>query len=1132
VLFFSIIFAQSNMAVAENSPAEKLVTVLPDDVLSFVATSGGDSLKPVFEKAILGRLWYDPGVQTFYQSIKKQLLLKIDQGMHDPDATRVFDTVVDFAKLAMHRPIIIGVAWKDAKKGPPFYGFAILDAGPRKTEIASALTKLEAMADEGDIIEIKVGSAKMHGPRNADDVPGYWGWFGNYLVFAINDDQGLAIHYLQKPRADVPNYLKKVPGTGDALALYIDCQKVFGVVNAVTEQEKATEHLNPAALVIKELDLANVKTITARIGFVGTDMVSSDLLEIPQPRTGLLANLKTVNLSMFDMVDARAVNAVAFNCDIAGLYDTIMRAIKAGSPNDVYPEIQRGIADFESEAKFNIRKGLLQSLAGPMISYSLPAGVLMDAPNGGIVIIAGLKDTALWEKSMSALGHFAAAKSDGMLQVSSQVQEERTMHTWVIMPLAMAQVMPCWTVMGDKVVIASNPTLFNLAVAQIGSGTKSIRGSEGFKKVTAKLPENLISFRYSNSKVQFNQLMMSMQQFWPMATMVAAKEGLTLPFILPSLSHIAEDMGPSCEYSWYDSEGYRSHYRGVGIEPSLGAVAGGALGVGIMMPALARTRQIARRVVSGTNLSGIGKALLIYANDYDDQFPPNLQELVEKVDLSPKILDAPQKPKSFDGPSYIYIAGQNTSMNPGNIIVYENPAFCREGVNVLFIDCHVQWMKPDEFLSELEATYKRLGREMPEIKFKSRKGAMSARQSRLSELLSTGRVDHGDETKRFALHKAAMEGDIEKVRSLITEGADVNARDKKRETPLYLAIQSGHTDVAQLLIDKGADVDAKGGRWWTPLHLAARFGHTDIVRVLVDKGANVNAAGGGGWTPLLLAVRFGNTDVAELLIDKGADMYARTNQEMTPLLFAILHNRKDIEKLLIDKGAQLDIFAETIRGNPNAVSTFLKNDPCLVNVEQGKFTPLHWAAYGGHIEAAKVLIAKGADVNAGSEYAVPLYWAVRKNHPNFIRLLVDEGADVNAKDMYDRTVLHWAVTPAVVELLIDKGADVNAKSKRGATPLHIIASRSGHIGILKLLLPDDADINASHPPALHLEAARSQATVAKLLIASGADVNATDNNGRTPLDIAEKAGYKAVTEVIRKTQRERQDRVDSADKND
>jgi hypothetical protein len=120
------------------------------------------------------------------------------------------------------------------------------------------------------------------------------------------------------------------------------------------------------------------------------------------------------------------------------------------------------------------------------------------------------------------------------------------------------------------------------------------------------------------------------------------------------------------------------------------------------------------------NLRTIGSACLIYASDYDDKFPPNLQELAQKTDLSPETFESPRKPKDFEGPSYIYISGQTTSMPPDNIVVYENPEFCSDSINVLFIDTHVETMKPEAFLQKLEETYKRLGREMPDIKFKDK----------------------------------------------------------------------------------------------------------------------------------------------------------------------------------------------------------------------------------------------------------------------------------------------------------------------------------------------------------------------------------------------------------------------------
>jgi len=435
----------------------------------------------------------------------------------------------------------------------------------------------------------------------------------------------------------------------------------------------------------------------------------------------------------------------------------------------------------------------------------------------------------------------------------------------------MMQVMPTWTIVDNHVVIGSNTALCSKAVRQIAlakTGGNSLRATDGFKKAAARLPNNLICFSYTNSKLQFNQMMVSLQQFWPMITMVAGQQGIKLPFMLPSLGHIVKDMGPSSRYSWFDGEGFRCCYEGPGIEPSLGAVAGAGIGAAVLMPALAKARDQAKqalslsnlhqlaiclkmwsddhkgklpksleemkpyyhddkllesprkpkdfdgpsyvyilhetpnikkaayyivvyenpefctdkigvlfldysvramrqeeflealeetykflgkempeirfkggketvvgrgelppRVISGSNLSGIGKACIIYANDDPDgRFPPNLQKLVELDYITAKQLESPLKPRGFDGPSYIYVAGQSSAMNPGNIVVYENPAFCSDKINVLFNDGHVDRMEPAEFLRKLEETYKRLGREMPEIRFKGgrRGGTVSA----------------------------------------------------------------------------------------------------------------------------------------------------------------------------------------------------------------------------------------------------------------------------------------------------------------------------------------------------------------------------------------------------------------------
>jgi len=717
VLVLSTSFVQSNTAVAQSSPAEKLVNTLPDNVVGFVATSGGDNLKDAFEKTILGRIWNDEGVNTFREAIRKELLAKA-QEMPQLNDAQALDMIQGIIRQVTARPFVIGAARKDTTQGPPIYGFAILDAGPRKAEMASSLAKLESYADEGDIVEIEVGSVKMHGPKDPGDVPGYWGWVGNYFVFAINDGNGSAIKYLQgNSSRPSPTYLKNVPGTGDALAAHVNLEKIFNILSLIAGMEggKGEEVFAAIQAVIKELGLNNVNSFTEKVGFDGPDIVSNCLLEMPEPRTGLVANLKPINLSMFDMADAGAISATAVNCDIGGMYDTIMKAAKTVIGYD-FVEVENAIAAVESELNFKIRQGLLESLSGPMFSYVLPGGMTMQSPQGGFVIIAGLKDAKLWEESMTALGTFATKQSEGMVQVSSQVQDGRTVHTWAVMPLAMAQVMPSWTVLGDRVVIGSNPAMLTSAVNQINSGTKSIRSTDGFRKVTAKLPGNLLSFKYGDSKLQFTQLMTAAQQFWPMATMFASNAGLKLPFVLPQLSHIAQDMGPSCQYSWFDAQGLRSYYRGAGIEPTLGAVAGGAIGAGIMMPALARTRQQAKNAVSMSNLKQLGLAVIMYADDNQGKLPDNFEQAKQYYGDS-KVLESPLKPKGFAGPSYIYVNGHSMKAeSPARqIVIYENPEYCQGTINALFLDGHVEKMQRDRFRETLEATYKQLGKEMPEI---------------------------------------------------------------------------------------------------------------------------------------------------------------------------------------------------------------------------------------------------------------------------------------------------------------------------------------------------------------------------------------------------------------------------------
>lgn len=289
-----------------------------------------------------------------------------------------------------------------------------------------------------------------------------------------------------------------------------------------------------------------------------------------------------------------------------------------------------------------------------------------------------------------------------------------------MLPFAAMQILPTWTITDSNyLVVATNQPLCAKAVARITGADRSdsIRMTAGFKKAVEGFRSEPINLRYTDSRVQFNQLLKVAQQYWPMITMgAAAQAGLKLPLTLPSLQHLTEQMGSTVQYSYYDNKGLHINYRGSGIEVGVAAGIGGGMAA-VLIPALARVRQLSQRTVSGSQLAGIGKAMFIYANDNNDVYPSDLKELVEKADLSTKCLESPRKPKNFSGPSFIYITGQNRKTDPRNVLVYENPEFCRDGVNVLFNDGAVIFMKPAEFKKAIEETYKRLNKSMPEIKF-------------------------------------------------------------------------------------------------------------------------------------------------------------------------------------------------------------------------------------------------------------------------------------------------------------------------------------------------------------------------------------------------------------------------------
>lgn len=140
------------------------------------------------------------------------------------------------------------------------------------------------------------------------------------------------------------------------------------------------------------------------------------------------------------------------------------------------------------------------------------------------------------------------------------------------------------------------------------------------------------------------------------------------------------------------------------------------------------------------------------------------------------------------------------------------------------------------------------------------------------------------------------------------------------------------------------------------------------------------------------------------------------------------------------------------KGELLQLSHCIQQDPSLVNhTDSDGYTPLHRACYGGHIDCAKYLLRKGANINARtSDDWTPLHCAVRWNNIVVAEYLIRQGADINAKSSGGNTPLHIAasngrhsITSDITQLLLyHPNCDYQARNNSGDTAFDI-AKRSG-----------------------------------------------------------------------------------------
>ncbi|KAF2897957.1 hypothetical protein ILUMI_08209 [Ignelater luminosus] len=259
-----------------------------------------------------------------------------------------------------------------------------------------------------------------------------------------------------------------------------------------------------------------------------------------------------------------------------------------------------------------------------------------------------------------------------------------------------------------------------------------------------------------------------------------------------------------------------------------------------------------------------------------------------------------------------------------------------------------------------------------------------------------------------------------------------------------------------------------------------------MAKLLINRGADVNASNSNCDTCLHILINGSSNDFSDILdklLSKGVCSDKKNRYGETPLHLSLNKRKLNAAKMLISNGADI-----------NTESLYKKSI-------------IHAAVNTNNIEIVEHIFSKGASVSYADKSLIHL--AVENNNMEMVKLLLCNGCDIDAKDKNGKTVLHRAsesLQENVIKMLLDSGASINKCDCNGNTPLHLVVglqkkrsykySQKRQLHLLKekaeesLIKMEDPEIELGH---------QKRISVARFLISKGADVNTINLQSKTPI---------------------------------
>jgi ankyrin repeat protein len=432
-----------------------------------------------------------------------------------------------------------------------------------------------------------------------------------------------------------------------------------------------------------------------------------------------------------------------------------------------------------------------------------------------------------------------------------------------------------------------------------------------------------------------------------------------------------------------------------------------------------------------------------------------------------------------------------------------------------------------------------------------------------------------DTAENTALHIAAQRQSSEISKLLLdlrTESGarvfDVNAANSGGETPLHLAMKRGRLLIVQILMqqDPRPKIHALTRTGQTALHYAAAHGHTLVVNELLqhlsweegsDRPDVCVIPDQDGNTAFTLALRSGQAGIARALlkrVERETTSRERTGMkfaardlagEKNALLAAVQGNSEECVTLLFENDLvsitngeprTMGIHIAALNGSVPMITLLHEHGADIKDENEEGETPLHLACRSSSSEAVKLLLDLGAQVNAlDRSGATPLFRAAYEGRVEAIAVLLSSPhlPDLNIKTSTEPpgwTALHAAYdNPEITRMLLEAGADPTTENKNGDPPFFLAAGCYSNNTVQEYLnAANKVDPNTRSSKdgmtALHIAAGlsgdaarfslKSAIEVCRILLAEGANINATADDGETPIHLAASAGQLEMVQYL------------------